>query len=142
MDNYVWWFVIGFGLVVAELLTGTFYLLVIAIAFGAAGVAALVDAPDALAGAWLAADGEAVATPELVRRVAAVLGVTPRLPKVPPLLLALAAAATGRGALLRRTVSSLEVDALPLVRRIGALPFTLDQGLAATAAWWRLRHAI
>jgi membrane protein implicated in regulation of membrane protease activity len=45
MDNYVWWFVIGFGLVVAELLTGTFYLLVIAIAFGAAGVAALLGAP-------------------------------------------------------------------------------------------------
>mgnify|MGYP003559336940 CR=1 FL=1 len=103
---------------------------------------ALVDAPDALGGAWLAADGEAIATPELVRRVAAALGVTPRLPKVPPLLLALAAAATGRGALLQRTVASLEVDALPLVRRIGALPFTLDQGLAATAAWWRLRHAI
>jgi len=42
MDDYVVWFVIGFGLVVAELLTGTFYLLVIAIAFGAAGVAALL----------------------------------------------------------------------------------------------------
>ena len=39
MDNYVWWFVIGFGLVVAEMLTGTFYLLVIAIAFGAAALA-------------------------------------------------------------------------------------------------------
>ena len=41
-----------------------------------------------------------------------------------------------------RTVESLEVDASPLVRRIGPPPFTLDQGLAATAAWWRLRHAI
>lgn len=39
MDDYVVWFVIGFGLVIAELLTGTFYLLVIAVAFGAAGVA-------------------------------------------------------------------------------------------------------
>src|SRR5215203_5874367 len=45
MDNYVGWFVIGFGLVVAELLTGTFYLLVIAVAFGAAGIAALLGAP-------------------------------------------------------------------------------------------------
>ena len=45
MDNYVGWFVIGFGLVVAELLTGTFYLLVLAVAFGAAGVAALLGAP-------------------------------------------------------------------------------------------------
>jgi membrane protein implicated in regulation of membrane protease activity len=44
MDDYVVWFVIGFGLVVAELLTGTFYLLVIAVAFGAAGVVALLGA--------------------------------------------------------------------------------------------------
>ena len=42
MDDYVVWFVLGFGLVIAELLTGTFYLLVIAVAFGAAGVAALL----------------------------------------------------------------------------------------------------
>ncbi len=105
-------------------------------------ITALVDAPDPFGGAWLASDGEAVATPELVRRVAAALGVAPRVAKVPPSLLALAAGATGRRALLRRTVASLEVDASPLVRRIGPLPFTLDQGLAATAAWWRLRHAI
>lgn len=45
MDNYVGWFVIGFGLLVAELLIGTFYLLVIAVAFGAAGVVALLGAP-------------------------------------------------------------------------------------------------
>lgn len=45
MDNYVWWFVVGFGLVLAELLTGTFYLLVIAIALGAAGVVAALGAP-------------------------------------------------------------------------------------------------
>jgi len=44
MVDYVVWFVIGFGLVIAELLTGTFYLLVIAVAFGAAGVAALLGA--------------------------------------------------------------------------------------------------
>jgi UDP-glucose 4-epimerase len=62
--------------------------------------------------------------------------------RIPPSLLALAARVTGRGALLQRIVSSLEVDASPLARRIGPAPFTLDQGLAATAAWWRLRHAI
>jgi len=39
MSGYVWWFVLGFGLLVAELLTGTFYLMVIALAAGAAGVA-------------------------------------------------------------------------------------------------------
>lgn len=48
MTGYVWWFVIGFGLLVAELLTGTFYLLVIAVALGVAGLAALAGAPVAL----------------------------------------------------------------------------------------------
>jgi membrane protein implicated in regulation of membrane protease activity len=42
------WFVIGFGLLVAELLTGTFYLLVIAVAMGVAGLASLTGAPFAL----------------------------------------------------------------------------------------------
>jgi membrane protein implicated in regulation of membrane protease activity len=48
MAGYVWWFVIGFGLLVAELLTGTFYLLVIAVAMGVAGLAALAGAAFAL----------------------------------------------------------------------------------------------
>jgi membrane protein implicated in regulation of membrane protease activity len=48
MAGYVWWFVIGFGLLVAELLTGTFYLLVIAVAMGVAGLATLAGAPFAL----------------------------------------------------------------------------------------------
>ena len=43
MDSYVWWFVVGFGLMIAELLTGTFYLLLIGIAFGAAGAADRVE---------------------------------------------------------------------------------------------------
>jgi membrane protein implicated in regulation of membrane protease activity len=42
MDDYVFWFVLGSGLVIAELLTGTFYLLVIAVAFAAAGAVALL----------------------------------------------------------------------------------------------------
>jgi membrane protein implicated in regulation of membrane protease activity len=41
MSAYVAWFVLGFLLLVAELLTGTFYLLVLAIAAGVAGLAAL-----------------------------------------------------------------------------------------------------
>jgi len=48
MSAYVLWFVIGFALLVAELLTGTFYLLVLAIASAAAGLAALAGASFAL----------------------------------------------------------------------------------------------
>lgn len=105
-------------------------------------IVALVDAPDAVAGCWLAADGEAVSTAELVRRIASALDVPPRVLNLPKALVVLGAHVTGRGALLERTVESLEVDASPLARRIGPPFFTLDRGLAATAAWWRLRHAI
>jgi len=42
MDNYLIWILAGFGLVIVELLTGTFYLLVLGLAaFGAAVVAFL-----------------------------------------------------------------------------------------------------
>jgi membrane protein implicated in regulation of membrane protease activity len=48
MDTFIGWFVVAFGLLVAELLTGTFYLLVISIALAVAGLAALAGAPFAL----------------------------------------------------------------------------------------------
>ena len=48
MDTFIGWFVVAFGLLVAELLTGTFYLLVISIALAVAGLAALACAPFAL----------------------------------------------------------------------------------------------
>lgn len=48
MGVYVWWFVIGLALLIAELTTGTFYLLVLAIATGAAGLASLIGAPFAV----------------------------------------------------------------------------------------------
>ena len=105
-------------------------------------IGALLDDAEPPAGVWLVADGEAVSTPELVRRLAAALGVAPRLLPVPVALLALAGRLTGRSGEIARLAGSLEVDASPLLRRIGPLPYTLDQGLAATARWWRARHAI
>ncbi len=44
MGGYVWWFVLAFGVLIAELLTGTFYLLVIAVALACAGIANLLGA--------------------------------------------------------------------------------------------------
>lgn len=98
--------------------------------------------PDTMTGAWLVADGEPISTPDLIRRVARSLGVAPRLIPIPVPLLEIAARLGGRGAQVRRLVQSLEVDATPLARRIGPMPFTLEQGLAATGKGWRERHAI
>lgn len=44
MDNHVIWWVLGLALVVAELFTGTFYLLMVAIGFAAAGLVAFAGA--------------------------------------------------------------------------------------------------
>ena len=44
MTDWVWWFVLAFALLVAELLSGTFYLLMIALALAGAGVASLAGA--------------------------------------------------------------------------------------------------
>ncbi len=46
-------------------------------------VAALLDVPGSVGGAWLAADGEAVSTAELARRIASALGVDPRVTRCP-----------------------------------------------------------
>ena len=105
-------------------------------------IVALVDDPDAPSGIWLLADGEPVSTPQLVRRLAAALDVGTRLFPVPVPLLGLVGALTGRSSTVARLTRSLEVDAAPLRRRIGPMPWTLDQGLSATALWWRAKHAI
>jgi membrane protein implicated in regulation of membrane protease activity len=61
MDNSVVWLIAGFALVIAELVTGTFYLLVLGVA--------------SIAGAGLAYSGSAFAWQAIVAAVVAVAGV-------------------------------------------------------------------
>ncbi len=44
MDPYIYWFVLGLVLIILEMSTGTFYMLVLGIAMAAGGVAALMEA--------------------------------------------------------------------------------------------------
>jgi nucleoside-diphosphate-sugar epimerase len=98
----------------------------------------------ALAGQTLPiADGESVSTSALAERLGKALGVPARLYRLPPLLLRSGAALAGRRAVAGRVLDSLEVDS----RRFCDLaqwsqPFTMDEGLAATAAWWKLHHVL
>jgi membrane protein implicated in regulation of membrane protease activity len=48
MSAYAWWWIAGFALLIVELMTGTFYVLMIALALGAGGLAALAGAGFAL----------------------------------------------------------------------------------------------
>jgi nucleoside-diphosphate-sugar epimerase len=87
------------------------------------------------------ADTEVVSVAELATRLAAALRVQPRLFRIPATFLRGTAALLGRGAEARRVLDSLEVDGSRFRELTGWSPSTsLDEGLAATAAWWRTRR--
>ncbi len=100
---------------------------------------ALCLAHDAAAGkTYLIRDGEDLSTPDLARRLAAALGGRARLFPLPGAVLRLAAGCLGRKAEAERLLGSLAVDDAAIRRDLGwRPPFTVDQGLAETAAWLR-----
>jgi nucleoside-diphosphate-sugar epimerase len=71
---------------------------------------------------YFLADASPVATWELVRAIAAALGVAPRLVPVPLLLLRLACACIGKGAAFARLAGSLTVDATAFRTKFGWQP--------------------
>ncbi len=85
------------------------------------------------------ADAQAVSTPELITKIARSLGLTPRLSRLPTSMLRAGAALMGRRGASLRLLGSLEVDSTRF-RELAPWtpPITLDDGLAATAAWWRM----
>jgi nucleoside-diphosphate-sugar epimerase len=93
---------------------------------------------EAAGNVYLVRDGEDVSSPELVRRTAAAMGKSARLVAVPVPLLRLAGRATGKAEAVARLVDSLAVDDSKLRRDLGwRPPFTVAEGLAQTARWFR-----
>ena len=89
------------------------------------------------------ADAKSVSTPELIRRIARALDVPARLYPAPRLLLRVGALVAGRRRAASRLLGSLEIDASRFCELAHwVAPATIDDGLAATAAWWRLRHTL
>jgi len=97
-----------------------------------------IETPRAAGETFFVADSEDVSTPDLVRGLAAALGVKPRLLPFPLAPLRLASALAGRGAEFARLTGSLQVDSSRIQRKLDWRPrFTLAQGLAETARWYR-----
>jgi nucleoside-diphosphate-sugar epimerase len=87
---------------------------------------------------FLVSDGEDLSTPDLVRRLGRALGTRPRLMSIPVGWLKLAGGILGRRDALARLTDSLQVDSALIRRELGwTPPFTVDQGLAETALWFR-----
>lgn len=87
---------------------------------------------------YLVSDGTPVSTHALLRGLARALGVQSRLFPVPPFLLQTLGNMTGYTAEFERLLSSLRVDSTKVCVELDWFPpFTLRQGLQATADWYR-----
>ncbi|MDO9010977.1 MAG: SDR family oxidoreductase [Gallionella sp.] len=83
---------------------------------------------------YLVSDGEDVSTPELLRQLGAVMGHPARLYPCPQALLRLAGRLTGKADQIERLLGSLQIDSDKIRCELGwQPPYTLDQGLRATA---------
>lgn len=95
----------------------------------------------AAGGTYLLRDGEDLSTPELIQRLSAALDRPPRLFAVPTAVLGALGRCLGRRAEMERLLGALAVDDGKIRRELGwSPPCSLDQGFAATAAWFRERR--
>lgn len=94
-----------------------------------------LEHPAAAGQTWLAADGPAISTPDLIRALAAAIGRPARLLPCPPALLRLLARLGGRQAMVERLLGSLVVDDSPARTRLGWVPpVPFPEGLRRMAA--------
>ncbi|MBF8776606.1 UDP-glucose 4-epimerase family protein [Pseudomonas fulva] len=100
-----------------------------------------LDHPDAANEVFLVSDGEDVSTTDLLRRLGQHLGRQPRLLPTPSGWLALGARIVGRTSIAQRLLGSLQVDITKNHQLLGwRPPYTLEQGLAATAHAFKEHH--
>lgn len=103
-------------------------------------IALCLENPAAANRSYLLRDGEDLSVGELVRRLAEALGRGAPLFAVPERVLRLMAAGLGRGAEAGRLLDSLTVDDRGIRGELGwKPPFSVEQGLAATAEWYRAK---
>jgi nucleoside-diphosphate-sugar epimerase len=93
-----------------------------------------LEHPAAANQVFLVSDGEDVSTSTLLRKLGRALERPARLIPVPPAIFAAAASAAGKGAVARRLLGSLQVDAEPTRKLLSwRPPVSLDQAMAVTA---------
>ena len=91
----------------------------------------------ALGHTYLLSDGADVSTPQLARLLGAAMGKKSRLIPCPPGLLMAVGKLAGRVDEMQRLTGSLQVDSSRIRRELAwQPPFTVEQGVAATARWF------
>jgi nucleoside-diphosphate-sugar epimerase len=86
---------------------------------------------------YLVNDGEDLSTPDLIRRLAKALGLSPSLWPMPLSMLRWLGRLVGKEAMIDRLLGSLQVDSSRIRQELDwHPPYSVDQGLAETAAWF------
>ncbi len=97
--------------------------------------------PDAAGQTYLVSDGDDVSTAMLVEKIAQALGRNSRSFYFPPALLRAMAVVLRRAEQVDRLFGSLRADDKKIRRElVCSPPYTLEQGLRATADWYRMRR--
>jgi nucleoside-diphosphate-sugar epimerase len=97
-----------------------------------------INHPNAKNQTFIVSDGEDLSTSELIRRLGKALGKSPLLLPVPPELLRLATKLLGKADIGDRLLGSLQVDSSKIRQVLDwKPPYTVDQGLQATADWFK-----
>ncbi len=94
--------------------------------------------PAAAGKTYLVSDGKDISTPELLRQLGAAMGHQARLLPFPPAFLMLAGRLLGRSGQINRLLGSLQIDSSKIRDELEwQPPYTPQEGLQATAAWYR-----
>ncbi len=98
--------------------------------------------PAAAGQTYLVNDGEDVSTAVLIEKIASAFGRNSRSFHFPPTLLRAAAALAGRSSQIDRLLGSLRVSSEKIRGELSwSPPYTLEQGLRATAEWYRAERS-
>lgn len=98
---------------------------------------ACVREPRAVGQTYLVSDGEDLSTPDLIRRIARVMGRSVRLWPVPVLLLRWGGSLLGQRGAVERLTGSLQIDSFKIRRELGwSPPWSVDDGIEETVAWF------
>jgi nucleoside-diphosphate-sugar epimerase len=96
-----------------------------------------IDHPKAAGKTYLLSDGVDTSTPELIKKVASMLGKPPRLFPFSLTLLRQLAKVAGMSEAVSRLLDSLSVDCSKICTELDWIPrFTMTEGLAETAKWY------
>jgi nucleoside-diphosphate-sugar epimerase len=100
-------------------------------------IATCITHPQAAGQTFLVSDGEDVSTTALIHHLAQALGKPTRLIPIPQQFIQLAGSLTGKNAAVSRLIGSLCIDSSKIRHVLDwSPPFTLENGLQATATWY------